>query len=281
MPPQGDNWYIKSREPGGVALWKALLDRSNRASPEHTFGAITTVIYPKEGIVEDLRVYAEYRNRSEDRWTTLRSRVTAYQLAQYPEVECVRSEAVSEERNNPRFPGVVFTLTWDHVFCRHPFSPRHLVFVGYSERYPQTEPSRLDDALRNEVEGILRSFAFTAFPRAELPTDIRVIPPAPSVSRDRASFSGRWSGTWDNGVDHTLLVEEVRAEDAVVVVSYGVLSGPSWERLKASFRQGALVMQTPRGTTITYRLQPDGTLLATVTDRGGATSQATMARVAE
>src|SRR5215510_2714782 len=104
LPPQGDNWYITFREPGGVAFAKSLLDRSNRASPGHPFGAIATLVYPKEGIVEDLRAYAEYRNRSEDHWTTLQSRVTACQIAQHPEVECVRSESVSEARDNRLFP---------------------------------------------------------------------------------------------------------------------------------------------------------------------------------
>src|SRR5262249_6332041 len=90
LPPQGDNWYIKSRDPGGVAFAKFLMDASNRASAEHTLAAIATVVYPKEGIVADLRAHAEYRNRSEDRWTTLQARVTPYQLTQHPDVECLR-----------------------------------------------------------------------------------------------------------------------------------------------------------------------------------------------
>jgi hypothetical protein len=91
---------------------------------------------------------------------------------------------------------------------------------------------------------------------------------------------GKWSGTLDDGVDHILLVEEVRMDDAVVVVSLGLLAGPGGERMKASFREGALVMQTPGGITLTYRPQPDGTLSAAITRRD-RTLRATMTRSAD
>src|SRR5207247_3322377 len=133
------------------------------------------------------------------------------------EAECVRAEFVTEERDNPLVPGVVLTITGSGLWCRHPTSPQYVVFLSYSERRPQQEPSRLDDTLRNEAEGVWKSVAFVPLPRPELPPDARVISPAPGVPPDRASYSGRWSGTFDTGVEDVLLVEEVRADDELYI----------------------------------------------------------------
>jgi hypothetical protein len=277
LPPQGEHWYIVQRDGSGVLFSKLLMDGSKRPIVGHTFGVLAMVVYPKEGAVTDLQAYVQSQMRSEGRVTPLQTRVTDDTTLGF---ECVRFENVSEQRDPPLASGAVLTLTVDGLYCRHPLSPRYLVQLSYSERHPQKQPSRLDDALRREAEGVLRSVAFVALPRAGLPPDARVIPPAPSVPRDRAALSGKWSGTLDDGVDHILLVEEVRMDDAVVVVSLGLLAGPGGERMKASFRDDALVMQTPGGITLTYRPQPDGTLSATISRRN-QTLRAIMTRNAD
>jgi len=192
-------------------------------------------------------------------------------------VECVRIEFVTEERDNPLIPGVVLTITGSGLYCRHPSSPEYLVFLSYSERRPQQEPSRLDDALRNEAEAAWKSVAFVPLPRPELPPDARVIRPAPDVPADRAGFSGKWSGTFDNGIQALVLVEQVLADEAVLVwAGGGLIDRPAWERQKATFREDTLVYRSPGGTIGIYRPQPDGTLLATITNRNGKTFQATL-----
>jgi hypothetical protein len=274
LPPQGRDWYIRNQTPSDIVFFKPLTDKTKPSSQAHsTFGIVVMVVYPDEGSVGDLREYVRQRLRGEGRFTNVQSRVASDNAL---DVECVRFESVSEERDNPLVPGVL-TLTGYGVFCRHPFSPRYLFHLSYSERYPQKEPSRLDDVVRAEAEAVLKSVVFAPFPKAELPPDARVVPPAPNVPSAQAAYSGKWTGTFDgNGVDHLLLVEEVHANDAVVVISLGLLNRTQWQRRKASFRQGALVLSE----LLSYRLQPDGTLLATITD-GGATSHARMTRITE
>jgi hypothetical protein len=168
-------------------------------------------------------------------------------------------------------------MTGVSVWCRHPTSPRHLFLLSSSERHPEGEPAKADEALRAETEGVLRSVAFSAFPAASLPPDTRVLLPGPGVPPDRARFSGTWVGLLDNGVEHALQVEDVRGDEAVVVVSVGLLGrGAAWQRLTGVFRHGRLVLATGEGT-MTYQFLPEGALLATAT-RGGETLQGTLTR---
>lgn len=277
MPPSGQNWYLTQRDPTSVLFAKMLMDDNNRPIVNDTFGLLATTIYSKGGPVANLQAFAEEHQRGSDRITTLGTRVS-------PETrlgaECVRTETIAEERDNAGAPGALLTLTIDGVYCRHPLSPRSLVHLSYSERRLKSAPSRVNTALQDEAEAVLRSVLFVTLPRAEVPADARVTPPDPSVPSERVKFSGRWSGTLDNGVDHALVVEQVHADDAMLLVSLGLLKGPAWERRKASFQHGALVTVTPGGTSVAYRFQPDGTLRATITNRDG-TAQAVMTRVAE
>jgi hypothetical protein len=277
LPPQGSGWYLTQHTPSKVLFQRALTDLGSGSVGSHTFGVLAGVVYLEEGPVADLQAFAEQRLRGGERFTTLRSRVVPEQSLG---AECVRVASLSEERDNPMSPSAVLALSIEGVYCRHPLSPRFLFLFSYSERHPKTEASRLDVTLRSEVEAVLRSVVFSAFPRAELPADARVTPPDPGVPGDRASFSGRWSGTLDSGLDHILVVEQVRADEALVIVSLGLLRGPSWQRQRALFRHGALVIQTPAGTSAAYRLQADGTLRAVVTN-GEETMQATMTRGGE
>ena len=53
-----------------------------------------------------------------------------------------------------------------------------------------------------------------------------------------------------------------------------------WYRLRGQFVEGTLQVTRPRGATLIYRLQPDGTLAVTLTWRGEV-SHATMTRAQE
>ncbi len=54
-----------------------------------------------------------------------------------------------------------------------------------------------------------------------LPNDISIIPPAAGLAKELAVFSGKWTGTWNYGMDSILIVEEIGSSWAKVVYSIG------------------------------------------------------------
>ena len=89
-----------------------------------------------------------------------------------------------------------------------------------------------------------------------------------------------------NVLDHILVVEEIRANEVMVVYAYG--TAPLWNiyqaqavRLKGKFVDSDLVVELPRSqATATYHLKNNGTITATrETTHGGGHAQATMRRV--
>lgn len=106
------------------------------------------------------------------------------------------------------------------------------------------------------------------------PSDLRVVTPSASVAPERAAFSGHWIGTWEvqggvaRALAHALVVEQVEDTWAIVVFSGTAQSGQSWGRHRAQFVDGALRFSGSRGTVATYRVQPDGTLFATMEYQG-------------
>ena len=75
--------------------------------------------------------------------------------------ECVRVDAVQEERDNPRAPGVVLVLVTHSLDCLHPRSPGDVVSVSDSERYPKGQHAFSAETLRAEGEPFIRSATFT------------------------------------------------------------------------------------------------------------------------
>ena len=134
-----------------------------------------------------------------------------------------------------------------------------------------------------------------------LPPTVRIVPPAPTLPREVAAFSGKWVGAWvpDRDVatgpragqrrDHILVVEEVTAAEATVIYALGTGAGleltpdvrPVWFRTKGRFVGGALTLVFPAiGARASYRMRPDGTLDATQ-EREGRVFRARMARAPE
>jgi hypothetical protein len=105
----------------------------------------------------------------------------------------------------------------------------------------------------------------------QLPPDVRVVRPGREVSPEWAAFSGRWQGRWDEQVaDPTVLVvEKLTATDAVIVVAGrgAAAAGPIWVRDRARLMNGAITLQSRDGHFV-YRVQPDGSLFATMEHQG-------------
>jgi len=126
-----------------------------------------------------------------------------------------------------------------------------------------------------------------------LPDHIRIVPPDRRVAPELAAFAGKWFGTWegDSTGELIVVVETIDPPQALVIVAWGngtvgagtatPLRVPSdWQRLRGQFVEGTLQVSLPGGATLSYRLQPDGTLAATQTWRGEV-SRATMTRMQE
>src|SRR5262245_47459147 len=95
----------------------------------------------------------------------------------------------------------------------------------------------------------------------------------------------------ETGIPYHRVVEAIDPPHALIIVAWGngtVGAGtanprqlPSdWNRLRGKFVEGTLQASLPGGATLSYRLQPDGTLIATQTWHGEV-SHATMTRAAE
>lgn len=121
-----------------------------------------------------------------------------------------------------------------------------------------------------------------------LPADLNIVPPDSGVPPGQAKFSGKWFGVWGGNVlEHVLVVEEINQSGAKVVYAYGIAPSwniykPGWFRTKdAHFVEGSLVVQTPRLSTVTYRINQDGTLSATYEGVGIYGSYRTTAKLSK
>lgn len=117
-----------------------------------------------------------------------------------------------------------------------------------------------------------------------LPDNVRIQAPSPNVPPNAAAFSGRWDGNWDGALPHVLVVEEVTADSAAVVYAWGYSSQwnlqPGSTRAKGSIERSVLTVKLQRPATVTYRMQPNGTLDALYEWSGGS-ARTTMRRIAQ
>jgi hypothetical protein len=116
-----------------------------------------------------------------------------------------------------------------------------------------------------------------------LPQDLQIVSPNPDLAPEIRAFSGKWFGVWDNVLDHILVLEQITPPNATVIYAYGI--APSWNVNQAAFFRvqgqiggGTLKLLLRRPATVTYRMQPDGTLDATYEWSGGI-SKAKMKRL--
>jgi hypothetical protein len=107
-----------------------------------------------------------------DRWKSDgRFTLRAYQAAidSRPGLECIRAVAQYEERDNPKFPGVVLMIDNIDYLCLDPGSPDDPIEFKSSERYLVNRRPRhpMIDRLRPDFEAMLRSFSIGSPQSAE------------------------------------------------------------------------------------------------------------------
>lgn len=125
----------------------------------------------------------------------------------------------------------------------------------------------------------------TATSEPPLPDNVQIVTPQ-NTPADFVAFSGKWVGKWDIGRDSKLVVEKIDYPKVIAIYSVGPYRAdssdkgmPGWNRFKGEISNGFLILKTNSGATITYKLQPDGTLAGTY-ERGNFISYVTMNRVA-
>ena len=117
-----------------------------------------------------------------------------------------------------------------------------------------------------------------------LPPSIHIVAPGPSVPRELAAFSGKWTGAWVARVpnrqqnrDHVLIVEEIRGTTANVIVAWGSGSHiegtqrpmPAWLRVTGRFVDGVLRIDFPAlGVTATYKMASNDAIDGTLEQKG-------------
>jgi hypothetical protein len=176
LPPRGANWCVGGRTPRGTIfnthplLGKLIDEKPAPNDILHTFGLMTTADdVPKDArfaTPEEMFAFVDQRFlRPEPRFTVVES---SFRPDASLGAECIRFDAVIEERNNPDARGAVFVgVLRDNVLCRHPRAPTPtLVLISASERYVQGAVAGplLIDALRGEWEPSVRSLRFQPRP---------------------------------------------------------------------------------------------------------------------
>ena len=108
-----------------------------------------------------------------------------------------------------------------------------------------------------------------------LPQDMKIVPPDPNLPLGIKTLSGKWFGVWDGILQHVLVVEQINPPSVTAIYAYGSapswnINNPSYSRLQGEIEPGMLRLTLRRtAATVTYRIQPDGTLDATYETRSG------------
>ena len=87
-------------------------------------------------------------------------------------------------------------------------------------------------------------------------------PPADGLRPELAAFSGRWAGRWSGILESVLIVEQIDAKQATIILAWG--DAPRWKIEKGFMRQAATVVDGPdaeirfvAGSTFTVRMKSD------------------------
>ena len=100
--------------------------------------------------------------------STLDPRFTMISAEVNPEpsldADCVSYRSLFEERNNPKFPGVILNERDHAIICLIPKSPDYAVYMLWSERYEpgnQADPEYFDRIDKDDAERFFKSLKIT------------------------------------------------------------------------------------------------------------------------
>ena len=161
VPPAGPEWRPGPRGRSYASWGRPPLPDSPRTL---VLTALVAKIEPGGAVLgpvrslQDLEQVERRRLRSGGRFITIESRVRPDRSLG---AECVRVDAVQEQRDSPRFSGATMVLSIHSVDCLHPLSPGYVVAVGYSEGSPREARVPAAETTRPDGEAFIRSATFT------------------------------------------------------------------------------------------------------------------------
>lgn len=171
FPPQGNNWYFGPADEFGAIFGKMDRDKyPSGTKPTHTLlaAAFSAQLKPdvKIDTPENLYAFSEafLRDKGQEsaRFDPQETELTAYRTQ---ETDCVRYDQVVEERDNPKVPGAILTITAHGFICRNRYSPDWLIWAFYSERYIPGEKVDVGPSFEREGQIFLDSIVFAPPPK--------------------------------------------------------------------------------------------------------------------
>ena len=167
LPPQGSNWYFQLENRYGANFGKLHHDKvTGAADAKNTFliSAFSdkVAVGIKIDTPERLLAFSEAYLRAKTAGRSGRYRTLSLELIPYhtQETDCVRFDQEVEERNNPKFPGIL-QITAIGLICRNSFSADWFIDAFYSQRYEQGAKPSTDGSFQRESEALLKSVVFT------------------------------------------------------------------------------------------------------------------------
>ena len=169
------------------------------------------------------------------------------------------------------------TLRFYHWERTGPGETARTVIRRYVGQDDKGTPVTVDAQIRLDAQAGARkpppASARVAAPALDtpMPLDLRVIPPPAGSPARWAGFSGIWTGKWaGSGRAHSLVVEEVGPQEAVVVYSSGAFENRegSWFRRKARIADEHLIVDIAHDERVTYTRTRTGLAGAWTHDAG-------------
>ena len=157
------------------------------------------------------------------------------------------------------------------IIVRYEIDPFDRLVYYYREDVRYEDRQRFLDCVSDRVRGagvtLTGAGGGTSVPALVYPDDLRIVTPSASLAPVRIAYSGHWVGALNEqgAAPHALVVEQVEDADSALVVFAAIgRDGPAWGRFRARFLDDGLQFTAENGLVATYRVQSDGTLLATI-----------------
>jgi len=142
--------------------------------------------------------------------------------------------------------------------------PRHLIIIpgineciGYKPDYWLNTAQPLEEILSwiNNPSSYQFSYKNTFYQlleklesKLDFPEDMNLIPPDDNISRNYATYSGKWFGVTDGTLDFELVIENIHKNlDVDAIYAWGTapqwgINSPGWQRLKGKFDNQRLIL---------------------------------------